>query len=104
MSVALPSALSGPVLTFDRRCPLTGEDNQCRLAAGSLYKGRCWCDDMEVPAHVLRHLAAQTPEPVCLSRRALEALALAARQYDAPDAVVGMAMKILHVSAAARLA
>ena len=97
-------ARPSPVLAFDRRCPLTGEDNQCRLASGSLYKGRCWCDDVEVPTHVLRQLAAQSPEPVCLSRRALEALAMTARQYDAPDDVVGMAVKILHAGDKDRLA
>ena len=97
---------SGPnvVLASDRRCPLTGEDNECRLAVGCLYKGPCWCDDMNVPAHVLRHLAAQTTEPACLSRRALQALADAARLCDAPDAVVGLAVENLKTSATVRFA
>jgi hypothetical protein len=63
------------------RCPLCGKDNNCRVAKGCLYKGACWCHEINVPAHVLRHLAAEWLEPACLCRPCLETISRIAQEH-----------------------
>jgi len=66
----------------DTLCPVCGEANECRIANGCLYKGACWCDQADVPAHVLRFLVEGQLEPACLCRRCLATLAHDARSLD----------------------
>jgi len=75
-------------LTTDRRCPICGGANECRVANGCLYKDACWCRSNTIPPHVLRHLAELQPEPACLCRRCLESVALHAAFCDQPEEVV----------------
>jgi Cysteine-rich CWC len=62
-------------LACDERCPICEGDNQCRIAKGYLYKGPCWCQEIAVPAHILRSLRFNRFEPACICRRCLEMLA-----------------------------
>ena len=74
--------------TKDTLCPVCGGANHCRIANGCLYKGVCWCEQANVPAHVLRFLAEKQPDPACLCRRCLTALAHHARNLDEPAQIL----------------
>jgi hypothetical protein len=69
-------------------CPLCAEPNHCRLANGCLYKGACWCEQADVPAHLLRFMAESQLEPACLCRRCLALLAHHARNLEYPAQVL----------------
>jgi hypothetical protein len=69
-------------------CPLCGGGNDCRVAKGCLYKGPCWCESAKVPAHVLRYLASQQPEPACLCGRCLALVARFAADGGEPERVM----------------
>jgi hypothetical protein len=62
------------------QCPGCGNDNECRLAKGHLYKGPCWCEEIIVPSQILRALAADRFEPACLCRFCLETVARLSRE------------------------
>jgi hypothetical protein len=61
-------------LQSGERCPLCGNPNHCRIAAGHAYKGDCWCNESRVPTHIL-HFVAEKFETACLCERCLEGLA-----------------------------
>jgi hypothetical protein len=70
------------------RCPLCGQDNNCRVAKGCLYKGACWCHEIHVPAHVLRHLAAEWLEPACLCHPCLETISRISSEHVAMESIL----------------
>ena len=72
----------------DETCPLCGQDNQCRVAKGHLYKGLCWCDHIVVPGHILKRLAAEWVEPACLCRSCLETISRVSASLHEPDVVL----------------
>jgi hypothetical protein len=82
---AAPGSCSGERPGRDESCPLCGKDNKCRVAKGHLYKGLCWCDQIIMPGHILKRLAAEWVEPACLCRSCLEIVAVVARTLDDPD-------------------
>src|SRR5208282_5685119 len=59
----------------DKKCPLCGCDNQCRVAKGRLYKGPCWCHEIVISGHILRRLAQDHLEQTCLCPTCLETVA-----------------------------
>ena len=71
-----------PKLVNTQRCPLCAGANHCRVAAGCLYKGACWCEEASVPVHVLRFLVVGQLEASCLCRRCLASLARHSRNLD----------------------
>ena len=81
--------VSGPAC--DRRCPICGDDNQCRVAMGCLYKGPCWCENVAVPASMLRLLASEQTEASCLCRPCLKLMAQLCEIHDDPRAVLRVA-------------
>jgi hypothetical protein len=87
-------------LTSAARCPLCDGNNQCRIATGCLYKGPCWCELIIVPLGVLRCLAAEHGELVCLCCRCLATIAAVSCQLDEPDSrlFVFSAARLAHVS------
>jgi len=72
----------------DETCPLCGEDNQCRVAKGHLYKGLCWREKIVLPAHILNRLATEWVEPACICRSCLETVARVSASSKDPDAVL----------------
>jgi hypothetical protein len=83
-----------PLLRRDEECPWCGEDNQCRIAKGHLYKGPCWCHQIIVPNHLLTRLTAEQIEPACLCRPCLETIARVAHEFDDADAVLAEARRV----------
>jgi Family of unknown function (DUF5522)/Cysteine-rich CWC len=74
-------------LSRAEQCPVCGGDNQCRLAKGHLYKGLCWCEEINVPSGALGAFVADSLQPVCLCRSCLETLARLRR--DTSDTATG---------------
>ncbi|HVY70783.1 MAG TPA: cysteine-rich CWC family protein [Verrucomicrobiae bacterium] len=72
-------------------CPVCGAANQCRLAAGCLYKGPCWCESRNIPVPVLRQLASEQPEAACLCPRCLTAVSRQAALGGRPEEVLARA-------------
>jgi hypothetical protein len=83
-----------PSLRHEEQCPWCGEDNQCRVAKGHLYKGPCWCHELIVPSHLLSRLTAEQIEPACLCRPCLETIARLARELDGPEAILAEAKRV----------
>jgi hypothetical protein len=75
-------------LLNDRRCPVCGAANECRIANGCLYKGPCWCEAASVPAVVQRYFADLGLEAACLCRTCLGHLAKCATGNDSADAIL----------------
>ena len=78
----------------DEICPWCGEDNQCRVAKGHLYKGPCWCHEIIVPAHLVNRLTADQIEPACLCRPCLDTLARLAHELDDTDEILAEARRL----------
>jgi len=66
---------SGGVSDSDaRRCPLCGDDNDCRLAqAGREAAGACWCMEESFPAALLERVPAEARGRRCICRGCAEA-------------------------------
>ncbi len=47
------------------RCPLCGEDNDCRMARGD---STCWCVSMQVPKEVLDRVPLEAQGVACVCR------------------------------------
>jgi Family of unknown function (DUF5522)/Cysteine-rich CWC len=94
----LPSSTPSESLRRDERCPVCGGDNQCRMAKGHLYKGPCWCDEIIVPGHILRALAATHFEPACLCRGCLETAARLSLELNDSAAVAEQIRAVLLTS------
>jgi hypothetical protein len=95
---AAPRSNSGDVLGRDQICPLCGNDNQCRVAKGHLYKGLCWCAQIVVPGHILSRLAAEWVEPACLCRSCLETIARVSASLKDPDAILTEVFRLRRAS------
>jgi hypothetical protein len=78
----------------DETCPVCGQDNQCRVAKGHLYKGLCWCEKIVVPGHILSRLANEWAEPACICRSCLETIARVSALLEDPDAVVAEVFRL----------
>lgn len=72
----------------DRRCPICGAGNDCRIANGCIYKGACWCEAAIIPAPLQRHLANEFQQRACFCRECLRLLAHHAAQGDAAELIV----------------
>jgi hypothetical protein len=75
-------------IPHDRRCPICGEANDCRIANGCTYKGACWCEAAIIPVSLQRHLASEFTERSCFCQECLRLLAHHAAQTDAADLIV----------------
>jgi uncharacterized protein DUF5522/cysteine-rich CWC protein len=77
-------------MTADRRCPVCGGANECRIANGCLYKDACWCEAIKIPERVRRFLAGSQPEPACLCERCLKSVARHAASCDEPEKILAL--------------
>jgi len=77
-----------PLLTNDRRCPICGAANECRIANGCLYKGPCWCEVASVSPAMVRHMVEMQLEAACLCRRCLAPIELNAATVDTSEAIL----------------
>jgi hypothetical protein len=73
----------------EERCPVCGNPNHCRIAAGRAYKGDCWCNESSVPSHILRFVAEKL-ETACLCERCLEGLAYYAQYAQDPREILDL--------------
>jgi hypothetical protein len=48
------------------RCPLCGQANDCRIAAG---EATCWCFEAPVPPEVVARVPAEASGVACVCRR-----------------------------------
>lgn len=71
------------------RCPVCGNLNHCRIAAGHAYKGDCWCNESTVPSHILRFVAEKL-ETACLCERCLDGLAYYAQYSHHPRGILDL--------------
>jgi hypothetical protein len=85
-------------LSRAERCPVCGGDNQCRVAKGHLYKGACWCAEINVPSRIFSALSADCLEPTCICRSCLETLAQLSDEMGDPADIVSKIKKTLENS------
>jgi hypothetical protein len=83
-----PRLKGNECLARDEQCPICEGDNQCRIAKGFLYKGPCWCQEIAVPAHILRSLGLNRFEPACICRSCLEMVAELSRELNDPAEIL----------------
>jgi Family of unknown function (DUF5522)/Cysteine-rich CWC len=76
-------------LQSGERCPVCGNPNHCRIAAGYAYKGDCWCNESRVPTHIL-HFVAEKFETACLCERCLEGLAYYGKLSQDPREILDL--------------
>ena len=72
----------------ERRCPVCGLSNECRLANGCAYKGPCWCEGVSLAPAMLRHLREISPTAACLCRACLTGLGLREHSDEPIDVVL----------------
>jgi hypothetical protein len=72
----------------DRRCPVCGSINECRIANGCLYKGQCWCESVSIPPVVQRYFAELGLGSACLCRSCLSALAHGAVESNSAEHIL----------------
>lgn len=72
----------------DQICPVCGHLNYCRIANGGLYKGACWCEQSDIPVHVLRFLSEVQPEPSCLCHLCMTAVVRHAKDLHEPAEIL----------------
>jgi hypothetical protein len=75
-------------VSHDRRCPICGEANDCRIANGCTYKSACWCEAAIIPVSLQHYLANEFSERSCFCRDCLSLLARHAIQMDVADLIV----------------
>lgn len=66
-------------------CPLCGQPNGCRLAAGEPWKGACWCQRVDMPESLLDRVPEAKRGRACVCRRCVEE----ERRRSAPPLVPG---------------
>lgn len=49
-------------------CPLCGGANGCPLASGQVYRGRCWCESIDMPDHLLARVPEAARRVTCICR------------------------------------
>ena len=53
---------------FDRICPICRGRNQCQIADGELYKGQCWCFEMDISHGLAQLLSEHIPNTSCVCK------------------------------------
>lgn len=71
MSLDTNRVFEGP-FTPDR-CPLCGGQNQCPLASGDAYRGKCWCERIDIPQEVLDLVPEDARRLSCVCSACVEA-------------------------------
>jgi hypothetical protein len=62
-------AMNSAAKTFDAgRCPVCGQPNDCQLCTAAVYKGPCWCLQVEIPEVLLNQIPPAARGKACLCR------------------------------------
>jgi hypothetical protein len=48
------------------QCPLCARPNGCQLCSPDAYKGRCWCEQVEIPDALLAQVPADLRNKSCI--------------------------------------